>query len=164
MYDNMMNKFTWGNAQDPHVYLDENNRRMFSNFRRIFGSLGNALIANGDTTKAIEVAHRGLDIVPASKMPDDFFTIGLAEVLIRAGKKEEGEKIINDIIAYAKQYLDYSLTLQPGDRYGMDYPTGINMQTLLDIYNMSLKLKLTDLTGSMESDINNYYGKLYSTK
>lgn len=164
MYDNMMNKFTWGNAQDPKVYLDENNRRMFSNFRRIFGSLGNALIASGDTTKAIEVAHRGLSIVPATKMPNDFFSIGLAEVLIRAGKTEEGEKIINDIIAYAKQYLDYSLTLSPDNRYGMDYPTGINMQTLLDIYNMSLKLKLTDLTQSMESDINNYYGKLYSNK
>ncbi len=164
MYDNMMNKFTWGNAQDPKVYLDENNRRMFSNFRRIFGSLGNDLIAHGDTTKAVEAAHRGLDIVPAEKMPNDFFSIGLAEVLIRAGKKAEGEKIINDIVAYAKQYLDYSLTLSPDDRYGMDYPTGINMQTLLDIYNMALKLKLTDLTGAMESDINNYYGKLYSNK
>jgi hypothetical protein len=38
MYDNMMNKFKWGNAEKPSVYLDENNRRMFSNFRRIFGS------------------------------------------------------------------------------------------------------------------------------
>jgi len=40
MYDNMMNKFKWGNAGAPHVYLDENNKRMFSNFRRIFGTLG----------------------------------------------------------------------------------------------------------------------------
>ncbi len=164
MYDNMMNKFTWGNAQDPKVYLDENNRRMFSNFRRIFGSLGNDLVSTGDTTRAIEVAHRGLGIVPAEKMPDDFFSIGLAEVLLRAGKKEEGEKLINDIIAYSKQYLDYSISLNPVDRYGMEYPTGINMQTLLDIYNMSLKLKLTNITLSTEQEINNYYGKLYSTK
>jgi hypothetical protein len=164
MYDNMMNKFTWGNAQDPKVYLDENNRRMFSNFRRIFGSLGNDLIATGDTARAIEVARRGLEIVPAKKMPQDFFSIGLAEVLIRAGKKEEGEKLISDILSYAKQYLEYSISLNPEDRYGMEYPTGINMQTLLDIYNMSLKLKLTNITLTTEQDINNYYGKLYSTK
>ncbi len=164
MYDNMMNKFTWGNAQDPKVYLDENNRRMFSNFRRIFGSLGNDLIVTGDTTRAIEVARRGLEIVPAEKMPQDFFSIGLAEVLIRAGKKEEGEKLLNDILAYSKQYLEYSISLNPDDRYGMEYPTGISMQTLLDIYNMSLKLKLTNITLTTEQDINNYYGKLYSTK
>lgn len=97
-------------------------------------------------------------------MPNDFFSIGLAEVLLRAGKKEEGEKLISDIIAYSKQYLDYSISLNPEDRYGMEYPTGINMQTLLDIYNMSLKLKLTNITLSTEQEINNYYGKLYSTK
>ena len=114
MYDNLMNKFTWGNAGDPSVYLDENNRRMFSNFKRIFASLGKDLILKGDTAKAIEVAHRGLEIVPAEKMPNDFFTIGLAEVLIMAGKKEEGEKLLNEILDYSKTYLEYAISLRPG--------------------------------------------------
>src|SRR5450759_5404371 len=48
MYDNMMNKFKWGNADNPSVYLDENNRRMFSNFRNIFGKLGKELLLKGD--------------------------------------------------------------------------------------------------------------------
>jgi hypothetical protein len=164
MYDNLMNKFTWGNADDPAVYLDENNRRMFSNFRRIFGTLGKELLLTGDTLKAIDTAHRGLQIVPAEKMPDDFFSIGLAEVLIRAGKTEEGNKLIEEIIDYSKKYLDYSLTLNSAERFGLDYPTGINMQALLDIYNMSLKLKLTSLTLKIEPEINYYYGKLYSVK
>ena len=142
MYDNLMNKFTWGNAEDPSVYLDENNRRMFSNFRRIFGSLGKELLLRGDTVKAVEVAHRGLEIVPAEKMPNDFFTIGLAEVLIRAGKTEEGEKLLSEVIDYSKKYLDYAISLKPEERFGLDYPTGINMQALLDIYNMSVKFEI----------------------
>lgn len=164
MYDNMMNKFSWGNAEDPKVYLDENNKRMFSNFRRIFGTLGKELLLKGDTLKAVEAVHRGLEIVPASKMPYDFFTIGLAEVLINAGKTEEGEKILNDVIAYSKEYLDYAISLKPEDRYGLEYPTGINMQGMLDIYNLAVKLKLTSITLKIEPEINNYYGKLYSTK
>jgi hypothetical protein len=162
MYDNFMNKFSWGNAEDPSVYLDENNRRMFSNFRRIYGNLGKELLLRGDTTRAVEVARRGLEIVPQKKMPDDFFSIGIAEVLIRAGKTEEGEKILNDVVGYSKEYLDYAISLNPGERFGLEYPTGINMQALLDIYNMSLRLKLASLTLSTESEINNYYGKLYS--
>jgi Protein O-mannosyl-transferase TMEM260-like len=164
MYDNMMNKFSWGNAADPSVYLDENNRRMFSNFRRIFGSLGKELLITGDTIKAVEAVHRGLEIVPAKKMPYDFFTIGLAEVLIRAGKSDEGEKLLNGIIDYSKEYLDYAVSLRPEDRYGLDYPTGINMQGLLDIYNLSVKLKLTNISTTLEPVINNYYGRLYSAK
>lgn len=164
MYDNLMNKFAWGNAGAPSVYLDENNRRMFSNFRRIFGTLGNDLLLRGDTVKAVEVAHRGLDIVPDAKMPNDFFSVELAEVLLRAGKKEEGNKLINDIIEYSKKYLDYAINLRPEDQFGLEYPIGINMQGLLDIYNMSIRLKMLSLTTTLEPAINNYYSKLYSAK
>ena len=164
MYDNMMNKFTWGNAADPSVYLDENNKRMFSNFRRIFGNLGKALLQNGDTLKAVEAAHRGLEIVPAKKMPYDFFTIEIAEVLINAGKSDEGVKLLNDVIQYSKEYLDYAISLEPDQRFGLDYSTGINMQGLLDIYNLAVRLKLNSLIQTIEPEINNYYGKLYSAK
>ena len=164
MYDNLMNKFGWGNAADSSVYLDENNKRMFSNFRRLFGNLGKALLQAGDTSKAVEVSHRGMEIVPGSKLSNDFFTLGLAEVLIRAGKKEEGEKLINDIINYSKEYLDYAVDLTPESRFGLDYSIGINMQALLDIYNLSVSLKLDSLTKIIEPDVNNYYGQLYSVK
>ena len=97
-------------------------------------------------------------------MPNDFFTIGLAEVLIRAGEKEEGEKLLNDILDYAKTYLEYAISLRPEERFGLDYPMGISMQSLLDIYNLSVKLKLDSLTAVVEPDINNYYSKLYSVK
>ena len=164
MYDNLMNKFTWGNAADPKVYLDENNRRMFSNFKRIFASLGKDLVAKGDTVKAIEVIHRGMQIVPPAKMPNDYFSMGFAEVLVRAGEKEEGEKMLNEILDYSKEYLEYAISLRPDQRYGMDYPTGISMQSLLDIYNLSVKLKLDSLAATVEPEINNYYSKLYNVK
>ncbi len=161
MYDNMMNKFKWGNAGDPSVYLDENNRRMFSNFRRIFGNLGRELLQSGDTTRAVEVAYKALEIVPSEKMPHDFFSIGPAEILILSGKKEEGEKLIADIIDYSKQYLDYAINLNPDKRYGLDYPTGINMQALLDIYSMSINMKDESMMDRIEPMMNLYYSKLY---
>ena len=164
MYDNMMNKYKWGNAADPSVYLDENNKRMLSNFRRIFGNLGKALLAAGDTTKAIEAAHRGLEIVPAEKLPYDFFVLGIAEVLIRAGKVEEGNRIINDVMKYSKEYLDYAISMDPDKQFGMDYPIGINMQALLDINNTAINLKMDELVKTVSSDVNKYYSILYSGK
>jgi hypothetical protein len=162
MYDNMMNKFEWGNAADPSVYLDENNRRMFSNYRNIFGDLGKELLLKGDTIKAVEVAHRGLEIVPPGKIPYDYSSIGLAEVLLRSGEKDEGLKILYDTIEYSMQYLDYIVSLKTEDRFGLQYPTWYNIQALIDIYNMSLELKLMALTVAVEPGLNNYYPKLYS--
>jgi hypothetical protein len=38
------------------------------------------------------------------------------------------------------------------------------MQGLLDIYNMAVRLKLDSIIKTIEPEINNYYGKLYSAK
>ena len=162
MYDNVMNKFKWGNAEDPSVYLDETNRRMFSNFRNTIGDLGKALLALGDTTKAIEVADKGMALVPHSKMPYDYFMITIAEVYLRAGETEKGEALLGDIIEYAKEYLLYISSLDSKFKYGLDYPMGINMQTILDIYRLSVSLGMTPLADISEALINDYYYKLYS--
>ena len=164
MYDNLMNKFTWGNAADPSVYLDENNRRMFSNFSRLFGNLGKALIESGDTIKAVDVAHRGLEIVPANKLPYDYFLIASAEVLIRAGRKEEGEKLINEIISYATDYLTTVISIPQYKQFGLEYVKGINMQALIEIYRMATRLKMTDLVKRLEPELNKFYSTLYSGK
>lgn len=164
MYDNMMNKFKWGNAGNPSVYLDENNRRMFENFRRLFGNLGNAMLQAGDTVKALAAVRKGLEIVPSEKIPHDYFSIVLAEDLIKAGKTDEGLKLLDDVMRYADTYLKYVVSLRSDKRFGLDYPTGINMQALLDIYNMSVKLKVEPLTKSVEPLINKYYSQLYRSK
>jgi len=137
---------------------------MLSNFRRIFGNLGKSLLVAGDTAKAIEVARRGLEIVPAEKLPYDFFVLSLGEVLIRAGNDDEGNKIITDVITYSKEYLDHAVAMDPDRQFGMDYPIGINMQALLDINNMAIELKMDDFVEKVSTDVNKYYSILYSDK
>ncbi len=112
----------------------------------------------------MRLSEKDLRLVPSEKLPNDFFTIGLAEVLIRAGEKEEGEKLIGDIINNSKEYLEYAVRTDTGERFGLEYPNGINMQALLDIYKMATGLKDDNLTTITESLINNYYDKLYSRK
>jgi hypothetical protein len=97
-------------------------------------------------------------------MPYDYFSIGLAEVLLRAGKKEEGMKLIDDITGYAGTYLDYAITIRPENRFGMDYMIGVNMQAMLDVYNMSEKLGFPEIKAKIEPDLNKYYGQLFSNK
>jgi hypothetical protein len=102
--------------------------------------------------------------VPSEKLPYDFFAIGLAEVLIRSGQKDEGEKLIGSIINYSREYLEYAAGLGSDDRFGLDYPTGLSMQALLDIYKVAVALGDDNLINMTETLINNYYDKLYSRK
>ncbi|HQG55425.1 MAG TPA: DUF2723 domain-containing protein [Bacteroidales bacterium] len=161
MYDNLMNKFQWGNADAPGVYLDENNRRMFSNFKRMFGSLGIRLIETGDTLRALEVAHRGLSLVPEEKIPHDYFAVTLAEVLIRGREKEEGLRLINKILDYARSYLQYIVRIPKEKRFGLEYPIGVNMQAMIDIYRMYNRLGMLEEAKGLENELGIYYQELY---
>ena len=164
MFDNVMNKFKWGNADDPKVYLDETNRRMFSSFRRTLAALSNELLAHGDTIRALQVANKAMEIVPSDKMPHDFFSIGIIETLYRTGETEAAEKLVSEIIAYAKTYLDYAASLRANERFGLDYTMSINMQTLISIYYLSIRLELESLTAIVEPEMNNYWSRLYTAR
>jgi hypothetical protein len=118
------------------------------------------LLQAGDSVKAIEVANRGLEIVPFTKLPDDYFSIGLAEVLARAGKKEEGEKVFNRIADYSKDYLEYLVTVKNSDRYDLDYSLRLNWQSLSDIYYLADELGMPSVKETTQTLLNDYYSKL----
>jgi hypothetical protein len=97
-------------------------------------------------------------------MPNDYFSLQIAEVLLRTGEKEEGEKLLNEIIEYSKGYLDFIINLEANERYGLDYTTAINMQSFVDVYNLAQQYKIDILLKTVESDLNRYYSTLYSGK
>ncbi len=161
MYENVMNRFKWGNASDPDVYLDENNRRMFSNFRRVFGMLAESLIDEGDTLKAKEVLNKSLEEIPAGKIEHNYYSINIFRGFYRAGEKDKAMAIATDIINNAKAYLDVVLQLEEGRRYDLDYVIGLNMQALISLYNMSSAMGIDELMVQIEEDIDRYYNKLF---
>ncbi|NSW95018.1 MAG: hypothetical protein HPY62_09980, partial [Bacteroidales bacterium] len=72
--------------------------------------------------------------------------------------------IIDEILKYSQEYPEYAVRQTGKDTYGLDYPVGINMQAMLDVYNMSLTLKMDSLTQAIEPGLQKYYSLLYSTK
>jgi hypothetical protein len=160
MYENLMNRFSWGNAEDPSVYLDETNRRMFSNYRRMFGTLALALLSEGDTTRAMEVCRRGISLVPESSMPYDYFMTDITSALIRAGETEEGTELLETVISYSLGYLEYIAALPPSSRFGLEYPIGINMQAAIQIFHLTSDLGLEEIHNRIDPIVNRYYQEL----
>ena len=111
MYDNMMNKFQWGNMNDPHVYLDENNQRMCLNIRNNFSRLAGALISEGKKDSAVQVLDRCLEVIPGEKVPHSYFSIFLAENYFKAGANEKGENILRTLLDDNTQAFDFYFSL-----------------------------------------------------
>jgi hypothetical protein len=97
MYENIMNRFKWGNVKKTGVYVDENNRRMLTNMRNNFQRLGEALLREGKKEKCIEVLDKCFEEIPANKVPYDYFTVQIAKVYLRCrGNRKSNEPYPRD--------------------------------------------------------------------
>ncbi len=160
MYEKMMNRFRWGNAGEPGVYLDENNRRLMDVFRRQFARLSKALVAEGDTVRAVETAEKGITLVPPDKMPYDYFSIDLGDALAMAGKKEEAEKMFNAVIDNALASLSFITSLPDDKTYGLDFTISVSLQALLDTYRKASSFGMNELAARASAELTRYYGEV----
>ena len=160
MYENMMNKFRWGNADKEGVYLDENNRRMFDVFRRQFAKLAKALVVEGDTARAVAAVQRGLSIVPPDKMPYDYFSTDLGDALAMAGRKNEAEKLFTTIVDNSVATLSFIAGLPEEKSYGIDFNASVSLQALLDVYRLATRYGMTELAERASGDLNRFYGEM----
>jgi hypothetical protein len=160
MYENMINNFRWGNADKEGVYLDENNRRMIDVFRRQFARLAIALVAEGDTVRAIAAVEKGMSIVPPDKMPYDYFSSDLGEALALAGKTEDAEKLFREIVSNSLTSLSFIAALPDEKSYGLDFNASVSLQALLDIYRLATRFGMTELSSTASSELNRFYGEM----
>lgn len=107
MYDNVMNKFKWGNMTDSNVYLDEQTIRMTMNFRNNFARLAEALINEGKKDSAIKVLDKCLEVMPESSVPYNYFIVPVAEAYYKAGATEKANTIIKRVIELFSEDLEY---------------------------------------------------------
>ncbi len=107
LYDNLMNKFQWGNIADPSVYLDEDHRRLTVSFRNIFQRLASALLEENKVDSAIAVLDRAVEVMPEYNVPYNYFNLLIAENYYLAGANEPANGIVERMMDVHEQNLEY---------------------------------------------------------
>ena len=98
MYDNLMNKFKWGNMNKDGVFLDETILRQTKNLRNICYRLAKALIEENKKDSAIAVLDRAFEVMPDKNVPYDVFALRLAEAYYNAGEFEKPQPVIERLL------------------------------------------------------------------
>ena len=162
MYNNVMNRFKFGNASDPSVYLDEVNRRMFNNFRRMFGRIATVLAMEGDTIRAKEVLLRSEEVIPVAKVPYDYYAISLLEGYMATGMFDEAMVLADNLINNSVEYLDYISGLDYLHRYGLDIIIAMNLESLRSIYSAAIDYDIPSLAERLEPLLDRFYREFYN--
>ncbi len=115
LYDNVMNKFKWGNVNDPKVYLDEYNKKEIKiiQARQMFARLASALINKGENNKAIEVLDKMFELFPNEKIPLSYDSFAAIELYYRVNENEKANRLIRILADNSFSLIDYYTSL-PG--------------------------------------------------
>ena len=138
MFDNMVNKFKWGNANDPKVYLDENVRRLCRSHRMMCWRLVMALVEEKQFDKAVTAIDTCMFYLPSEKVGYDTFLLFFSDAYFKAGEKEKAQKLLDEFTQNAVLNLEWYNKL-PDNRY-LDVLNEVEenlgcLRNAYDIYN-----------------------------
>ena len=113
MYDNMMNKYRYGNLKQPGLYLDETTLRMCFTHRRWFATLITRLVKEGKLDKALKALEKCETEIPSYNVPHSMSSssLDLVNAYIDCGKPEQAEAILSTLAKKSKEYVAWYLSL-----------------------------------------------------
>lgn len=114
MYENMMEKFEWGNMDKENIYMDENNIRMTTNLRLQFSNLADALMTEGDNERAVKALDRSLEVMPDRTVPYSRVLLPTIEEYYELGEFEKANGLTDTLFTRYEEEIDYYLSLDLG--------------------------------------------------
>ena len=116
MYDNMMNRFKYGNLSQPGLYLDETTLRMCFTHRASFVTLAKQLLKEGKRDKALKALQKCDKEIPEYNVRYEYNSVGydydtglfdMPEIYHQLGQDKESERILLKLAENAMQYLNW---------------------------------------------------------
>ncbi len=153
MFDNVMNKFQWGNLTDPRVYIGSVTRRHCYSYRAVFTTLAEALVREGDNEKAIQVLDKCLEVLPENQVPYNINTVQLAELYFLAGATDKGEKLSRRLLEIFTENLDYYLNLKPVFKKSADTEIRRNFYGLQIIQSYGERFNIPELAQDAKKEL-----------
>ena len=158
MYDNMMNKFVWGNIADPKVYLDEQHIRMARTMRMMFGQLAEALIAEKQLEKAEAALNKCLEVIPTTTVPADYSIAIIAQYYYQLGNTEKADELLRPILNDCIARIEWVNSLKPSHRKAVSQEMSIRQNVgLIQNLWMTTRNYNSTMTSELEENLQKYY-------
>lgn len=162
LYDNVMNKFTWGNINGPNVYIDEYNKKEINiiQARYMFARLAQTLIEEGKNKKAVEVLDRMFEVFPNEKIPLTFDSFPAVELYYRAGETEKANALIRVLAKNSFEMIEYYISLPEKFAESIKSKQSREMSLIQNTLVLSKRYKQEELTTEIDNKLKDLIARL----
>ena len=164
VYDNVMNKYKYGNVSQEGIYLDETVTRMCYTHRRLLSTLALNLINEDKIDKAKAVLDKCEKELPAYNVPHDYASgsIDMARAYNLTGQKQKAQQLVDQLWKRSQQYLQWYCSLDDYRFDGSQRDIQINiivMNQLLDLQTDIDEKKGAEKEQQLDALVKLYYAK-----
>jgi tetratricopeptide (TPR) repeat protein len=159
LYDNVMNKYRYGNLDKPGLYVDETSYGQASNFRSFFSLLARKLIEQGKTDSVETVLDYGLKMIPDYNVPFDGRVLEFADCYESIGKTDKAKAIYDRMLEKIGTNLNWYARLSEKD-YSSVLPeinSDINVLYMISQFYRQIDPTKAD---QIAEDVNRHYKQL----
>ncbi|MDA3779830.1 MAG: DUF2723 domain-containing protein [Bacteroidales bacterium] len=157
MYNNLMNKFQWGNMNDTNIYVDHTLSRTTSviRIRNKFSRLANKLLENGEKDKAVAVLDKCVELMPNKNFPYDLFVLNIIESYYKAGANDKANKIVKKFASISEHDMNYYFALEEPFASSLDYEKRVSAHIMQRLIDVTQRYKQAELSKEIEQSFNN---------
>jgi hypothetical protein len=161
LYENIMNKFVWGGANDKKVNIDYHHKRtlIVIRARLNYARLAKALASEGKNEKAIGVLDRCMEELPLEKVPYDPYVPDLIEAYFDAGAPDKAVEMTMALCGYYYDQLDYFLKQTTYIILSAEYEIQSAIQNTMKAANACEANGKKELADEITSKLEDYYGR-----
>ena len=157
-YNNVMNRYKYGNLSEKGIYLDETVRRMSYTHRQLMATLALQLISEQKYDKAKKVLAKAEKEIPSYNLTMKYLGGGadIAKAYALLGEKQKAIAIIQSLWKNAAQYMAWYLTLDDASFASYSNECMTQLYILQEIYSTT-QLVDNKLANSQEKQLGILY-------
>ncbi|WP_372949507.1 protein O-mannosyl-transferase family [Mariniphaga sp.] len=162
LYENVMNKFVWGNVNHPDVFLDDYNKKAIRiiQARYMFARLAEALVNEGLNKKAEEVIDKMFELFPNEKMPLTYDSFPAVEQYLRAGAIDKGIEKARQMAENGFAMLNYYFSLPEHFARAVQEEQEREMGNIQNLLVLTRPYNLQDLNSEIDGRLQQMISRL----
>jgi len=164
LYDNLMNKFVWGNIKDPKVNMDffHDNTIGVMKYRNTFLRLAQQLYEAGENEKAIAALDKSLEEIPLYQVPADNNLLNYIPLYYNMQQPEKADMLLRQLADNNYQMLKYLYSLEPKymNDARMKREEEISINVIRILIDMATRAGQKDLAMEIRNKVESIYNPM----
>ena len=154
IYDNVMNKWSWGNFDKKDLFVDKNYMAEIQAMKMAILRSAALMSQLGDHKRATDLANKYFEGFPHMNFAYDAGVVPFLNVLVRGGAFEDAKKHIRILAEESRQYMKFFESLDEDDLEGFRQEMGFYSRGIEDVINLAKEVEdpafakeISDLVG-----------------